>query len=87
MAHVRIYTTSTCGYCLSAKRLLRSKGVAFEEIDVSGDWDKRNWLVRVTGRRTVPQVFIDHKSYGGYTDLAELDRQGRLDALLGLDAA
>jgi glutaredoxin 3 len=87
MAHVRIYTTSTCGYCWSAKRLLKSKGVPFEEIDVSGDWDKRRWLAQVTGRRTVPQVFIDHKPYGGYSDLAELEREGRLDRVLGLDAA
>lgn len=63
--------------------MLKSKGVAFEEIDVGGDWDTRRWLVEVTGRRTVPQVFIDGKPYGGYTDIAALDREGELDRLLG----
>jgi len=86
MAQVRIYTTSTCGYCVSAKRLLKSKGVSFEEIDVSGDWEMRRWLVEATGRRTVPQVFIDGKPYGGYTDIAALDREGELDRVLGLAA-
>jgi glutaredoxin 3 len=67
-----------------AKRLMREKGVAFEEIDVAVDQDKRRWLVETTGQRTVPQVFIDGKAYGGYTDIAALDRKGELDPLLGL---
>jgi glutaredoxin 3 len=66
-----------------AKRLMREKGILFEEIDVATDNDKRRWLVETTGQRTVPQVFIDGKPYGGYTDLAALDKKGELDPLLG----
>lgn len=86
MAEVRIYTTPFCGYCTRAKQLLTRKGVRYEEIDVSGDWAARRWLAEATGQRTVPQVFIDGKPYGGYVDVALLEREGRLDALLGLDA-
>jgi glutaredoxin 3 len=84
MAHVDIYTTPSCPYCVMAKRLMREKGVAFAEIDVATDPDKRKWLVETTGQRTVPQIFIDGKPYGGFTDLAALDRKGELDPLLGL---
>jgi glutaredoxin 3 len=69
-----------------AKRLMREKGVSFDEIDVATDTDKRRWLVETTGQRTVPQVFIDGKPYGGYTDLAALDKKGELDPLLGVAA-
>jgi glutaredoxin 3 len=85
MARVHIYSTPTCYYCYLAKQLLREKGVAYEETDVSFDYDKRRWLVEATSRRTVPQVFIDDKPYGGFTDLAALDRQGKLDELLGIE--
>jgi glutaredoxin 3 len=87
MARVRIYTSPACGYCWHAKRLFTSKGVPFEEIDVGFDHEARRWLAETTGQRTVPQIFIDDKPYGGYTDVAALDRQGRLDSLLGIDAA
>lgn len=85
MTHVVIYTTPSCPYCVMAKRLMREKGVAFDEVDVAGDHDKRRWLVEVTGQRTVPQVFIGGKPYGGYTDIAALDRRGELDPLLAPD--
>jgi glutaredoxin 3 len=65
------------------KRLLRAKGVAFDEIDVADDVEKRRWLRGATGQMTVPQLFIDGKSYGGYTDAVALDRAGELDPLLG----
>lgn len=84
MAHVAIYTTPSCPYCVMAKRLMRDKGVEYQEIDVANDSEKRRWLVEATGQRTVPQVFIDGKPYGGFTDVAALDRKGELDALLGL---
>jgi len=84
MAHVDIYTTPSCPYCVMAKRLMREKGVTFTEIDVATDFDKRKWLVEATGQRTVPQIFIDGKPYGGFTELAALDRKGELDPLLGL---
>lgn len=82
MAEVVIYKTQFCGYCFRAAQLLESKGVAFTEVDVSGDGDKRQWLAEVTGRRTVPQVFIDGKPVGGFDDLARLNRTGELDRLL-----
>jgi glutaredoxin 3 len=84
MTEVLLYTTPSCPYCVMAKRLLTQKGVAFQEIDVANDGPKRDWLVETTGQRTVPQVFIAGKPYGGFTDIAALDRQGKLDSLLGL---
>jgi glutaredoxin 3 len=81
-AHVKIYTRQWCGYCTAAERLLKSKGVEFENIDCTGDQDKRKWLVEVTGRTTVPQVFIDGRAIGGYDDLRVLERSGELDKLL-----
>lgn len=82
MALVQIYTTQICPYCHAAKALFQRKGVAYEEIDVSGNHDKRRWLAEVSGQRTVPQIFIDEKSYGGFQDVAALDARGELDPLL-----
>jgi glutaredoxin 3 len=65
-----------------AKRLLKQKGVEFQEIDVAFDDEKRRWLTETTGQRTVPQIFIGGKPYGGFTDIAALDKQGKLDPLL-----
>jgi glutaredoxin 3 len=86
MTAVTIYTTRTCPYCFAAKRLLGARGVAYEEIDVSSDNDKRAWLVEKTGQRTVPQVFIRGESIGGYQELAALDGDGRLEQMLGASA-
>ena len=84
MAEVIIYRTTYCGYCDLAKRLFASLGVPFTEIDVTHDVEMRRKLVEVTGgRRTVPQIFIDGVSVGGYTDVATLQRKGKLDAMLG----
>jgi glutaredoxin 3 len=77
-AAVTVYVTRTCPYCFAARNLLTKRGVHFEEIDVSGDLEKRDWLVRATGRRTVPQIFIGGEPIGGYDDLAALDRAGKL---------
>ena len=81
-AHVKIYTTDWCGYCSAALRLLRSKGVEFEQIDVDGNAQMRRWLVEVTGRTTVPQIFIGGTSVGGFTDIRALDQRGLLDPML-----
>jgi glutaredoxin 3 len=81
-APVKVYTQQWCGYCTAAERLLRQKGVAFETIDCSVDRAKRKWLVEVTGRTTVPQIFIDGRSIGGYDELRALERRGELDKLL-----
>jgi glutaredoxin 3 len=82
MPEVVVYRTPFCGYCFRVKHLLESKGVPFKEVDVSGDQEKRRWLAEVTHQRTVPQVFIDGQSVGGFDDLARLNRSGELDRLL-----
>lgn len=86
MSKVEIYTTRFCPYCIMAKQLLGQKGVAYHETDVSGDDAARRMLRERTGRRTVPQIFINGKSVGGYDDIAELDRQGKLDPMLAAPA-
>jgi len=84
MARVEIYTTQSCGYCAMAKRLLRQKGAAFEEIDVGRDPARRaEMTARSNGGRTVPQVFIDGTHVGGCDDLHALDAGGGLDRMLG----
>lgn len=80
-AEVKIFTTSWCGYCRSALRLLRQKGVEPEQIDADNPHTRR-WLREVTGRTTVPQIFIDGRSVGGYTDIRLLDERGVLDRML-----
>ena len=82
MPPVKIYTTPYCPYCHAAKGLLDDKGVSFTEVDVTGDHEERARLVRVTGQRTVPQIFIGEESIGGYDELSALERAGRLDPLL-----
>ena len=84
-AEVVVYRTPICPYCIRAKMLLERKGVAFTEIDVTGDWDRRAWLAQVTGRRTVPQIFINGVSIGGFDDMALLERSGKLDSLLAAE--
>ena len=82
---VEIYTKAWCGYCARAKRLLDEKGVEYTEYDISMGGEKREEMVRrKPDARTVPQIFIDDKAIGGSDDLAALERDGRLDALLGL---
>lgn len=80
MAHVEMYTTQTCPSCIRAKRLLTSKGVDIQEIDVS--FDRSAMVERTEGRMTVPQIFIDGRGIGGFDDLVELERAGQLDELL-----
>lgn len=81
-AKVVVYTTDYCPYCVRALALLRSKGAEPIEIDVTSDQEKRRWLVEATGQRTVPQVFINGKPVGGFTDITALDKKGELDRLL-----
>jgi glutaredoxin 3 len=82
MTKVVVYTTQYCPYCVQAKALLKHKGVAFEEVDVGEDDVLRARVVELSGRRTVPQIFIDDKPIGGYDELRALDDQGELDRLL-----
>ena len=82
---VEIYTKLYCGYCYRAKRLLESKGVEFEEYDITLGGPKRTeMLARKPDARTVPQIFIADRAVGGSDDLARLEREGKLDSLLGL---
>ncbi len=82
-AQVEIYTWQTCPYCIRAKMLLQWKGVKFIEYKIDGDGAARVRMAeRANGRRTVPQIFINHQHIGGCDDLYALDRQGQLDPLL-----
>ncbi|MGQ0455784.1 MAG: glutaredoxin 3 [Hyphomicrobium sp.] len=83
MSNVKVYTAGNCCYCHMAKDLLRRKGAAFEEVDLTGRTDLRADLCqRSGGRSTVPQIWIGEMHVGGCDDLYELERSGRLDALL-----
>lgn len=77
-----MYTTQICPFCVMAKRLLSAKGVAVEEIRVDADRAQRDEMMRITGRRTVPQIFIGETHVGGCEDLQALERAGKLDPLL-----
>ncbi|WP_438016383.1 glutaredoxin 3 [Sorangium sp. So ce315] len=81
-AEVTIYVTEYCGYCAMAKRLLSQKQVRFTQINVEGRDDLRTWLVKASGQRTVPQIFINGNSIGGFSELSALEKQGALDARL-----
>jgi glutaredoxin 3 len=84
MPEVEIYTTPLCPYCWRAKHLLKSKGVAFVEVDLSRHPERRAEMARrAGGRTTVPQVFVDGRAIGGSDELATLEAQGELDAILG----
>lgn len=82
MAHVTMYTTAVCPYCLRAKQLLAQYGVVAEEIRVDKDPAKRQEMMDKSGRRTVPQIFIGDVHVGGSDELAELHRNGKLVAML-----
>ena len=82
MARIQLYTTRWCGYCVRAKALLDERGLDYEEIGLDTDPKFRQYLFDLTGGWTVPQILIDGKPIGGYTELWRLDREGRLESLL-----
>ena len=82
MPRVQIYTKRNCPYCVSAKALLARKGVAYQEVDVEEDEALLLWLADATGQKTVPQIFVDGRSLGGFSDIATLDREDKLDPVL-----
>lgn len=85
MARIEIFTKEWCPYCKKAKALLRIKGVEYDEVDITNDYAMQQRMIERSGRRTVPQVFLDGKSVGGYDDLAHLNAVGELDRVLGIE--
>jgi glutaredoxin 3 len=82
-ARIRMYSTATCPYCVRAERLLMARGASsIDKLRVDLDPGLREEMIRTTGRRSVPQIFIDDLHVGGFEDLAALDRDGKLPALL-----
>lgn len=83
MVKVDVYSTNYCPYCVRAKQLLDAKDIDYTEIDVTGDDAARMALVEKSGgRKTVPQIFINGNSIGGYDDLRALEESGKLDEML-----
>jgi glutaredoxin 3 len=85
MARILMYSTRVCPYCIRAEQLLAKKGIAADQIEkirVDDHPEQRAEMMRITGRRTVPQIFIGERHVGGFDDLAELDAAGELDPLL-----
>ena len=82
MSAVRIYGNSTCAYCGGARMLLAGKGVTYEDINVASDPGKRNEMEQLSGRRSVPQIFVGDRHVGGFDELCALDKSGELDQLL-----
>jgi glutaredoxin 3 len=82
MARIQVYSTRWCGYCVRAKTLLESKGIEYEDVSLDDDPAFRQKLFDLTGSWTVPQILIDGKPIGGYTELWRLDRAGGLDGEL-----
>jgi len=82
MAHVKIYSTQVCPYCVRAKQLLESKGVKYEEVYVDREMALMKEMMELSGRRSVPQIFINGQSMGGFDDINALDQKGELDPLL-----
>jgi glutaredoxin 3 len=78
MARVLIYTTTWCGYCVRAKALLDSRGIDYDEVNLDDDPQFRQKLLDLTGGWTVPQILVDGRPIGGYTELWRLDKTGRL---------
>ncbi|PID33750.1 MAG: glutaredoxin 3 [Thiotrichales bacterium] len=83
-AKVVIYTTRFCPYCIRARSFFKKKGVEYTEIRVGRNRDLRKEMEQRSGHNTVPQIFINNESMGGYDDITALDRQGKLDQKLGI---
>ncbi len=82
MPDIRMYSTRVCPYCIRAERLLNKKGVQVEKILIDNQPEEMTKMIKITGRRTVPQIFIGERHVGGYDDLVDLDLDGELDQLL-----
>jgi glutaredoxin 3 len=80
--NVKLYTTEPCGFCRSAKSLLESRGVTYDEVNLAKDPDGRAELVALTGQMTFPQIVVGERAIGGFRELLEADREGILEQLL-----
>ncbi len=79
MQHIKVYSTHHCPWCVRAKALLDARGLDYEEINISADTDRTREMVERSGRRTVPQIFIDDQPIGGFVELSALDQKGKLN--------
>ena len=85
MKKVVIYTGPMCNFCSAAKHLLNKKKISYEEIDIGYDEEKRDEMLKKSnGAKTIPQIFIEEKHIGGYVELKALEREGKLNSLLGI---
>ncbi len=83
MPHVKMYTTAVCPYCIRAKQVLKARGVdTIEEVRIDSDPEQRVKMMEISGRRTVPQIFIGSTHVGGFEDLVALDGRGELAKML-----
>lgn len=82
MNEIIVYSTRICPYCVAAKRLLKQKGLDFQEIMIDQNFSQREVMMKKSGRTSVPQIFINDKHIGGFDDLNAINRSGRLDQLL-----
>lgn len=82
MKKITMYSTRICPYCLAAKRLLKELGLTYEEIKVDTQPEKKQEMIKKSGRFTVPQIFIEQTHVGGYTDLVEFNKTGKLKEIL-----
>ena len=87
MNKIEIYTKDWCPFCAGAKTFLQSENIEYSEIDVTSDLKREQEMIQRSGRFTVPQIFIDGASIGGYDDLVDLNASGELDQLLSLTPA
>ena len=85
-SHVIVFSSPFCGYCAAAKRLLMNKGADFIEINILTNPERRQVMIELSGRRSVPQIFVGGQHIGGYTELSALDASGELDTLLAEEA-
>jgi GrxC family glutaredoxin len=81
MPHIEVYSTPNCPFCVSTKALLKSKNLYYQEIDVSNDIDSLQKMIKLSGLRTVPQIFINNQSIGGYEELSKMNADGNLQHL------
>ena len=85
-SHVIVFSSPFCGYCAAAKKLLMNKGADFIEINILTNPERRQEMIELSGRQSVPQIFVGGQHIGGYTELSALDASGELDALLAEEA-